>query len=249
MQINHDDQKKIATLTDIKDIADVESKDAPGILKWGFKKFGNRMVLASSFGAEDVVLIDMMCKINRDLTRVFTLDTGRLNQETYDLIDKIRKKYDIKINVYFPDPREVEEMVLNKGMNLMYDSVENRKLCCNIRKIEPLKRALKQSDCWITGLRREQSVTRNKIMKIEIDTLNNNIIKLNPLADWTNDEVWAYIRENKIPYNELHNRGYSSIGCEPCTRAVKQGEDPRAGRWWWEIDTHKECGLHWKEGK
>ena len=249
MQINHDDQKKIPTLSDTKDIADVESKNAPEILKWGFKKFGNRMVLASSFGAEDVVLIDMMCKINRDLTRVFTLDTGRLNQETYDLIDKIRKKYDIKINVYFPDPRELEEMVINKGMNLMYDSVENRKLCCNIRKIEPLKRALKQSDCWITGLRREQSVTRNKIMKIEIDTLNNNIIKLNPLADWTNDEVWAYIRENKIPYNELHNRGYSSIGCEPCTRAVKQGEDPRAGRWWWEIDTHKECGLHWKEGK
>jgi phosphoadenosine phosphosulfate reductase len=249
MQINHDNQKEKAKLSDIKDIAEVESKHAPEILKWGFKKFGDKMVLASSFGAEDVVLIDMMCKINRNLTRVFTLDTGRLNQETYDLIDKIRKKYDIKINVYFPDPSELEEMVTNKGMNLMYDSVENRKLCCNIRKIKPLKRALTQSDCWITGLRREQSVTRNKIMKIEIDTLNNNIIKLNPLADWTNDEVWAYIRENKIPYNALHDRGYPSIGCEPCTRAVEKGADPRSGRWWWEIDTHKECGLHWKEGK
>jgi phosphoadenosine phosphosulfate reductase len=251
MQINHDDQKvQEALMREIRDIAEkIESKPATEILKLGFKKYGDKMVLASSFGAEDVVIIDMMCKINRNLTRVFTLDTGRLNQETYDLIDKTRKKYDIKIDVYFPNASEVEEMVENKGMNLMYESVENRKLCCNIRKIQPLKRALKQFDCWITGLRREQSVTRNKIMKIEVDDLNNNIIKLNPLADWTNEEVWGYIHENKIPYNELHDRGYPSIGCEPCTRAVKQGEDPRAGRWWWEIDTHKECGLHWKEGK
>jgi phosphoadenosine phosphosulfate reductase len=251
MQINHDDQKAQDVLTsEIRGIAEeLESKPATEILKLGFKKYGDKMVLASSFGAEDVVLIDMMCKINRNLTRVFTLDTGRLNQETYDLIDKTRKKYDIKVDVYFPNACKVEEMVANKGMNLMYESVENRKLCCNIRKVEPLKRALKQFDCWITGLRREQSVTRNKIMKIEVDSLNNNIIKLNPLADWSNAEVWEYIHENKIVYNELHDRGYPSIGCEPCTRAVKQGEDPRAGRWWWEIDSHKECGLHWKEGK
>jgi phosphoadenosine phosphosulfate reductase len=249
MQINHDKEKaQEALMNNIRDIAEeLESKPAPEILRWGFKKYGEKMVLASSFGAEDVVLIDMMVKINRNLTRVFTLDTGRLNQETYDLIDKIRKKYDINIAVYFPNAIEVEEMVGNKGMNLMYESVENRKLCCNIRKVEPLKRALKQFDCWITGLRREQSVTRNQIKKIEVDALNNNIIKLNPLADWTNDEVWQYIDENKIPYNELHDRGYLSIGCEPCTRAVKQGEDPRAGRWWWETDSHKECGLHWEE--
>jgi phosphoadenosine phosphosulfate reductase len=251
MQINHDkDKAQDALMSEINNIAEeLESNSAPEILNWAFKKYGDRMVLASSFGAEDVVLIDMMCKINRNLTRVFTLDTGRLNQETYDLIDKIRKKYNIKVDVYFPNSREVEEMVANKGMNLMYESVENRKQCCNIRKIEPLKRALKQFDCWITGLRREQTVTRNKIMKIEVDNLNNNIIKLNPLADWTNDEIWKYIHENKIPYNELHDRGYPSIGCEPCTRAVKQGEDPRAGRWWWEIDSQKECGLHWKEGQ
>ena len=251
MQINHDNEKaQEALMNKIRDIAEeVESKPPPEILKWGFKKYGDKMVLASSFGAEDVVLIDMMVKINRNLTRVFTLDTGRLNQETYDLIDKIRKKYGIKIDVYFPNANEVEEMVANKGMNLMYENVENRKLCCNIRKIEPLKRALKQFDCWITGLRREQAVTRNKIKKIEVDTLNNNIIKLNPLAEWTNEEVWEYIHENKVPYNELHDRGYPSIGCEPCTRAVKKGEDPRAGRWWWEINFHKECGLHWKEGK
>ena len=250
MQTNHNEKKSQESLMrEIKSIAnELESKPAHEILKWGFKKYGDKMVLGSSFGAEDVVLIDMMCNINRNLTRVFTLDTGRLNQETYDLIDKVRKKYDIKVDVYFPNASDVEEMVANKGMNLMYDSVENRKLCCNLRKIEPLKRALKQFDCWITGLRREQSTTRNKILKIEVDTLNNNITKLNPLADWTNDEIWKYIRKNKVPYNELHDRGYPSIGCEPCTRAIKEGEDPRAGRWWWENDTHKECGLHWKEG-
>jgi phosphoadenosine phosphosulfate reductase len=250
MQTNHDEKESQESLSEIRSIAnDLESKAAHEILKWGFEKYGDKMVLGSSFGAEDVVLIDMMCNINRNLTRVFTLDTGRLNQETYDLIDKIRKKYDIKVDVYFPNASDVEKMVANKGMNLMYESVENRKLCCNLRKIEPLKRALKQFDCWITGLRREQSATRNKILKIEVDALNNNITKLNPLADWTNDEIWKYIHENKIPYNELHDRGYPSIGCEPCTRAIMEGEDPRAGRWWWENDTHKECGLHWKEGK
>ena len=251
MQTNHDEKKSQESLmSEIRKIAnELESKAAPEILKWGFEKYGDKMVLASSFGAEDVVLIDMMCNINRNLTRVFTLDTGRLNQETYDLIDKIRKKYHIKVDAYFPNASDVEKMVANKGMNLMYESVENRKLCCNLMKVEPLKRALKQFDCWITGLRREQSATRNKILKIEVDTLNNNITKLNPLADWTNDEIWRYIRENKVPYNELHDRGYPSIGCEPCTRAIKEGEDPRAGRWWWENDTHKECGLHWKEGK
>ena len=251
MQTNHDEKKSQESLmSEIRSIAnELESKPAREILKWGFKKYKDKMVLGSSFGAEDVVLIDMMCNINRNLTRVFTLDTGRLNQETYDLIDKIRKKYDIKVDVYFPNASDVEEMVAIKGMNLMYESVENRKLCCNLRKVEPLKRALKQFDCWITGLRREQSTTRNKILKIEVDTLNSNIIKLNPLANWTNDEIWKYIRENKVPYNELHDRGYPSIGCEPCTRAIKEGEDPRAGRWWWENDTHKECGLHWKEGK
>ncbi|HEX5672601.1 MAG TPA: phosphoadenosine phosphosulfate reductase family protein, partial [Nitrososphaeraceae archaeon] len=158
MQINHDEKKaRDSLLSEIENIEEMESKSAPEILKWGFEKFGDKMVLASSFGAEDVVLIDMMCKINRNLTRVFTLDTGRLNQETYDLIDKIRKKYDIVIDVYFPNASDIEKMVAGKGMNLMYESIENRKLCCNLRKIEPLKRALKQFDCWITGLRREQT--------------------------------------------------------------------------------------------
>jgi phosphoadenosine phosphosulfate reductase len=242
MQINHDKKKAHdSLLSEIENIEDIESKSASEILKWGFEKFGDKMVLASSFGAEDVVLIDMMCKINRNLTRVFTLDT--------DLIDKIRKKYDIVVDVYFPNASDIEKMVASKGMNLMYESIENRKLCCNLRKIEPLKRALKKFDCWIAGLRREQTMTRNKILKIEVDSLNNNIIKLNPLADWTSDEIWKHIHENKVPYNELHDKGYPSIGCEPCTRAIREGEDPRAGRWWWENDAHKECGLHWKEGK
>jgi phosphoadenosine phosphosulfate reductase len=250
MQINNDEKKAHGSLlSEIANTEKMESKSASEILKWGFEKFGDKMVLASSFGAEDVVLIDMMCKIDRNLTRVFTLDTGRLNQETYDLIDKIRKKYDIIIDVHFPNASDVEKMVASKGMNLMYESMENRKLCCELRKIEPLKRALKQFDCWITGLRREQTITRNKISKIEVDSLNNNIIKLNPLADWTTDKTWKYIHDNSVPYNELHDKGYPSIGCEPCTRAIKEGEDPRAGRWWWENDLHKECGLHWKEGK
>ena len=172
MQINPDEKKAHESLMrEIMSISnELESKPAPDIIKLGFNKYDDKMVLASIYGSEDVVLIDMMCNINRNLTRVFTLDTGRLNQETYDLIDKIRKKYDIKVDVYFPNASDIEEMVANKGMNLMYESVENRKLCCNLRKIEPLKRALKQFDCWITGLRREQSTTRNKILKIEVDT-------------------------------------------------------------------------------
>ena len=251
MHIKNDNKKvDLDSVNELKAIAEeMESKPAQEVLQWGFAKFGDRMVLASSFGAEDVVLIHMMCNIDRNHTRVLTLDTGRLNQETYDVIDEIRKKYDVKVDVYFPNSSAVEEMVSNKGMNLMYESMENRILCCNIRKIEPLKRALVHFDCWVTGLRREQSTSRNKISKLEIDTMNNNIVKLNPLADWTGDEIWEYVRENKIPYNKLHDSGYPSIGCEPCTRAIMPGEDPRAGRWWWENDTHKECGLHWKEGK
>ncbi|MGE5685099.1 MAG: phosphoadenylyl-sulfate reductase, partial [Nitrososphaerota archaeon] len=206
MQINHD-KKRVhnSLLSEIENTEEMETKSAPEILNWGFERFGDKMVLASSFGAEDVVLIDMMCKINRNLTRVFTLDTGRLNQETYDLIDKIRKKYDIIVDVYFPNASDIEKMVASKGMNLMYESIENRKLCCNLRKIEPLKRALKQFDCWITGLRRQQTMTRNKILKIEVDSLNNNIIKLNPLADWTNDEKRKQINENKNQNKELND--------------------------------------------
>jgi len=225
-------------------ISDFETKSAEEILKWSLDKYGEKIALASSFGLEDVILIDMMVKINKNKTRIFTLDTGRLNQETYDLMDKISKKYEIKIHTYFPDSNQIEEMVSSKGFNLMYDSLENRKLCCGIRKVNPLNRALSSLDGWITGLRREQSITRSHIEKIELDISHNNKLKLSPLADWTEEMVWDYIKKNNIPYNKLHDKGYTSIGCEPCTRAILPGEDIRSGRWWWEHSSQKECGLH-----
>jgi phosphoadenosine phosphosulfate reductase len=234
----------------IKKIAkEMEDKSAIEVLEWAINAYAPKIALASSFGAEDVIIIHMMVKINKEKTRIFTLDTGRLNQETYDVMDAIRKKYDIQIEVYFPEQREIEEMVKIKGMNLMYESVENRKLCCEIRKVHPLNRALSNLDGWITGLRREQAITRTNINKLEIDSSHGNIAKINPLADWTNEMIWDYIHKNNVPYNKLHDSGYPSIGCEPCTRAIHAGEDPRAGRWWWENATQKECGLHWDPTK
>ncbi len=234
----------------IKKISEeMEDQSAMEVLKWAINAYAPKIALASSFGAEDVILIDMMVKINKEKAKIFTLDTGRLNQETYDVMDAIRKKYGIQIEVYFPEQKETEEMVKIKGMNLMYESVENRKLCCEIRKVHPLNRALSKLDGWITGLRREQAITRANIYKLEIDSSHGNIVKINPLADWTNEMIWDYIHKNNVPYNKLHDSGYPSIGCEPCTRAVHRGEDPRAGRWWWENATQKECGLHWDPTK
>jgi thioredoxin-dependent adenylylsulfate APS reductase len=176
---------------------------------------------------------------------VFTIDTGRLPQETYNVMDHVREKYGIPIEVYFPRAEDVEEMVRKHGLNLFYKSVELRILCCHVRKVEPLKRALSGLDAWITGLRREQAPTRAVIKKVEVDHVNGGIIKINPLADWTSQQVWEYIREKGVPYNALYDHGYLSIGCAPCTRPIKQGEDPRSGRWWWEKGI-KECGLHWR---
>lgn len=223
----------------------LESKTAEEILKWSLEKYHDKTALASSFGAEDVVLIDMLVKINSK-ARIFTLDTGRLPQETYDVIDKIKEKYKINIEVYFPDTGSVKKMVNEYGFNLFYKNIELRQLCCKVRKIEPLNRALKNLNAWICGLRREQSVTRTEIKKVEIDRAHNSIIKINPLTDWTEKQVWDYIKENNVPYNKLHDEGYPSIGCAPCTRAIKPGEDVRAGRWWWESPEKKECGLHCK---
>jgi phosphoadenosine phosphosulfate reductase len=227
----------------------MRNKSAEEVLRWAIDTLGENIALASSFGAEDVAIIDMMVRINREKTRVFTLDTGRLNQETYDVMDDVRKRYGISVDVYCPDQKELESMLRNRGMNLMYESVENRKLCCEIRKVYPLNRALKNLSGWITGLRREQTLTRSGINKIEADPIHGNIIKLNPLAEWDNDMVWSYIKKYNVPYNKLHDKGYPSIGCEPCTRAVGPNEDPRSGRWWWEISTNKECGLHWDPTK
>ncbi|NEW83672.1 MAG: phosphoadenylyl-sulfate reductase [Mariniphaga sp.] len=204
--------------------------------------YKGKIALSSSLGIEDQVLTHMICNIDKE-TQIFTLDTGRLFPETYDLIHRTNHKYGIKLKVYFPDAKHVEEMVNTKGINLFFESIENRKLCCNLRKIEPLKRAFAGLDVWICGLRSEQSVTRQNMQRIEWDEANG-LIKLNPLMDWTEDEVRSYIQTHGIPYNPLHDKGYPSIGCQPCTRAVFPGEDIRAGRWWWENPDTKECGLH-----
>ncbi len=225
--------------------SDLENKSAYELLEYVINKYKDKIALASSFGAEDVVLVDMMVKISPHV-KIFTLDTGRLPYETYDLMDKIRDKYNIKIDVYFPDKESVQKMIFENGFNLFYKSVELRKLCCKIRKVEPLKIALSELEAWICGLRREQSVTRSEVRKVEVDQTHNGILKINPLADWTEKQVWDYINKNNVPYNILHDKGYPSIGCAPCTRAVKPGEDIRAGRWWWETPDKKECGLHVK---
>lgn len=229
-------------------LAEIESlnstiKTAEDALQWASDNLHPKVAKASSFGAEDAVIMDMMIKINPNF-RFFSLDTGRLPQETYDIMDIVRKKYDITIEVLFPDTNEVEEMVKSKGMNLFYESLENRKLCCEIRKVHPMNKFLKTLDGWITGLRKDQTEIRKDAKIIEIDELHGGIIKINPIINWTWDDIWNYIKKNDLPYNSLLDKGYPSIGCEPCTRAIRPGEDLRAGRWWWEQGTHKECGLH-----
>lgn len=224
---------------------ELENADARETLKWAIQKFGNELVLSSSMGAEDQVLTDMLMKLDPSID-VFTLDTGRLFPETYELIDKTNDFYKIKIKIFFPDYKQVEEMVNNKGVNLFYHSVENRKMCCHIRKIEPLKRAFQGRKAWVSGLRRAQSITRTNVQKVEWDEANG-LVKINPIIDWTEEQVWDYITMHHVPYHKLHDQGYRSIGCQPCTRAVGPDEDVRAGRWWWEDPEHKECGLHVQE--
>jgi phosphoadenosine phosphosulfate reductase len=223
---------------------DFEDLTALEIVTWALESYHPRLALACSFQAEGSVLIDMMYRVRGPAFRIFTLDTGRLNQETYDCMDAIRARYGVGIEVYFPDAMKVQEMVRRHGLNLFYNSIDLRKLCCGVRKVEPLKRALKGLDAWMTGLRREQAVTRVDVRKIELDQDHGNIVKINPLVDWSSDEVWNYIRRHNVPYNRLHKQGYPSIGCAPCTRAVKPGEEGRAGRWWWENPDTRECGLH-----
>lgn len=223
----------------------VERMSADQLVRWALDRFGRKIVLASSFGAEDMVLIDMLLRADPQ-ARIITLDTGRLHQETYNVMDAVRERYGATIEVFFPQADAVQAMVAERGVNLFYQSVENRKLCCGVRKLEPLRRALAGLEAWITGLRREQSATRTGVHKVEWDEANE-LVKVNPLVDWTLDEVWQYIRGNNVPYNTLHDRGFPSIGCAPCTRAIQPGEDQRAGRWWWEHAETKECGLHVKK--
>ncbi len=212
------------------------------VIAFFLNNFKEKIALSTSMGLEDQVLTHMVSEINRK-AKIFTLDTGRLFPETYDLIDLTAKKYKIKIKVFFPDAAEVEQMVAEKGINLFYDSIENRKRCCHLRKIKLLMRATKNLDAWITGLRHEQAVTRKNLKLVEWDKVNG-LVKINPLIDWSEQQLWDYVNLHNVPVNPLHKKGFASIGCQPCTRAIEPGEDIRAGRWWWENPETKECGLH-----
>ncbi len=221
-----------------------EKKSAGEILKYFSEQYSEESVFSSSFSIEDQVITYMIAE-SKSMTKIFTLDTGRLPYETYSLIDRTREHFNINIEIHFPNYESVEKMVCENGVNLFYKSIETRKLCCYVRKIEPLKRALANKKVWITGLRREQSVTRENLNIVEYDD-NFKIIKVNPLISWTEKQVWDFINKHNIPFNQLYNKNYKSIGCAPCSRAVQEGGDVRDGRWWWENPDTKECGLHIK---
>jgi thioredoxin-dependent adenylylsulfate APS reductase len=224
-----------------------EGSSSMEILEWALERFHPRMAISAAGGVDGMAIIDMAWRINPDV-RVFTLDTGRLPPETYQLFEEIRERYGIDVEFEFPERTAVERLVNAEGPNLMYKSVDLRLACCEIRKVEPLKRKLATLDAWVAGLRREQWRTRKNIAKVELDRDHGGIVKLNPLADWTADEVWDYVRKNEVPYHELFDHGYASIGCAPCTRPVQPTESERAGRWWWESETDKECGIHCSVG-
>ena len=221
----------------------LETKSAEEIIQWAMDQYGLKAGLACSFGMEDMVLINMIAKLKGPIT-IFTLDTGRLHEETYEIMERVRSHYGLEIKTYFPDSGQVEKLVRGKGFFSFKESIENRKECCAVRKIEPLNRALAELDAWVTGLRRDQAVTRTETPKVIEDTDHPPLIKINPLADWSQEQVESYIEKHKVPVNALHKKNYPSIGCAPCTRSIEPGEDIRAGRWWWENPEHKECGLH-----
>ena len=229
---------------DVKNLnREFERSSPEDILAWASANLGRSVALATSFQVQGMVLVDMFAKMDPE-ARIFTLDTGRLHSHTYDAMEKTREKYGINIEVLFPDRDEVEEMVTSRGVNLFYKSVENRRLCCQVRKTNPLNGYLKTLNGWITSIRADQTAQRADSSKFEIDYLHGRMLKINPMLDWTTEQVWDYVRKNDVPYNKLHDMGYPSIGCAPCTRAVEEGEDPRAGRWWWEQGSDKECGIH-----
>lgn len=201
-----------------------------------------RVVYSSSLGAESLVLTDLIFTQVPEI-EIFTLDTGRLHEETLNLIERIERRYNRRIKVYYPDPKAIEAWVAGNGINGFYNSIEARQGCCHIRKVEPFRRAIAGAGAWVTGVRREQSSTRSMAQPVEKDEANGGIARISPILDWTHEEVWHYIRSRRLPYNPLHDKGFPSIGCAPCTRAVEPGEDSRAGRWWWENADSKECGL------
>jgi phosphoadenosine phosphosulfate reductase len=222
-------------------IEELENLDLVASLRLVSEKYPNKVVFSTSFGQEDQVITDAIFR-NGLAIQVFTLDTGRLFPETYELMDKTKARYKTAFKTYFPETEEVEQFVESKGFNSFYESVENRKACCGIRKIVGLKRALKGNEVWITGLRAEQSDNRSSMSIWEYDG-GNQIFKFNPLVNWSFEQMETYLNDNNVPQNSLHKKGFVSIGCQPCTRAIEPGEHPRAGRWWWE-ESQKECGLH-----
>ena len=226
--------------------AQLDSQSSEQVLGFALEKFHPRIALSNSLQTEDMVVLDIAWRIEPKV-RVFTLDTGRLHQETYDMMDRVRDHYGVKLEVLFPDAAEVQAMVNAKGLNLFYESVENRHECCGLRKVKPLQKALAGLDAWVTGLRRDQWASRTNIQKIEIDAANGGIIKFNPIADWTQEQLDEYVNAHNVPRHALYANGFTSIGCLPCTRPTKPGENPRAGRWWWEQEGQKECGLHVRE--
>jgi thioredoxin-dependent adenylylsulfate APS reductase len=220
-----------------------EHADASALLTWALEAFHPRLAISAAGGVDGMAIIDMAWRIDPRV-RVFTLDTGRLPSETYQLFEEVRERYGIDVEFEQPDGSAVAELVTREGPNLMYRSVDLRLACCELRKVQPLKRKLATLDAWVSGLRREQWRTRKNIAKVELDRDHGGIVKINPLADWVVDDVWDYVRKNDVPYHELFDQGYASIGCAPCTRPVSPGESERAGRWWWEGQTDKECGIH-----
>jgi len=221
-----------------------DDQEPQEVLRWGIETFApRRLAICTSFQSDGMALLDMAWRMDPNI-RVFTVDTGRLPPETYELMERVTEKYQLQIEVYYPDPKTLEPLILQHGVNLFYKSVPNRLKCCDVRKIQPLRKVLDGLDCWVTGLRRDQWATRSNIRKIELDNDHGGLVKLSPLADWTDEEVWDYIRANDVPYHSLYDQGYKSIGCAPCTRAVAPGADSRSGRWWWEKNAPKECGMH-----
>lgn len=221
-----------------------EGEEPETVLAWAIERFTPRIALSTAFQADGAALLHMAYAIDPQV-QVFSVDTGRTPPETYELIEEMRERYPgLNLDLLSPDASAVSAMVKRHGPNLFYRSVENRLLCCQIRKVLPLQRHLANLDAWITGLRRDQWATRSDIRKVEIDHDHGAIVKLNPLAEWTEADVWEYVHEHDLPYSDLYEQGYTSIGCAPCTRPTKQGEDLRAGRWWWETNAPKECGIH-----
>lgn len=244
MQFSRDHERKLINPDEVDELADrFESLPPEAVLRWAIGRFGRRLAISTSFQAEGMVILDLAWRIDPTI-RIITVDSGRLHAETYDLIERVRNRYQVPVEIYSPSTSALEPFVRREGINPFYRDVGLRLRCCEIRKVAPLARALATVDAWVAGQRRDQGTTRSAIRKVEVDQVHGGLVKLNPLADWSETQVWDYIQANDVPYNPLYDRGFTSIGCAPCTRPTQAGEDPRAGRWWWEQNVPKECGIN-----